>query len=311
MNEDFTLKYRPKTVADFVGTGQQRFAQVLATSVADGKPIQKVLLTGNSGLGKTSLAMFYAGLLNAEIVEINCVENAGVDFVRDLLIEMQAPSLFVDYKVYLLDEVHGWSGKAQEALLTPLESLPDHVIVVAASTEPQKLKNTLVSRFSAHHLKLTLPTQAELKRYMMGIFNLENISIDGSVSDRSVSDNGGVTISPQYAKSLLESAGGNIRTLIGLIQQAKTGIFTNSNSETSDSDYDVIRVIWQGDIRYDYPITDYEGVLHGLCGYALGVLRRDPGNQRAKQVLRHFGGGLPERVSPAVGFYHLLVKSDL
>ena len=312
---ELALKYRPKTPDGFVGAQQQTAARVLQAAATSGTPYQKVLLTGNSGLGKTSLALYYADLLDAEVHLINCGVSGGKANVEAIIGSFQMGSLSNQYKFYIFDEIHNLTDSAQEALLADTEErLPPHVIIVGTSTMPHKLKGTLISRFKSYHVELRLPTEAELKRHMLAIFEQEHITIDLHATEGRVVTPDGVVISPDYAKAVFERGEGNIRTIVNLIEQVLNGLFDVDNiTDLSTTDFDVVRAIYSADKQvFTHTITDYNAVTIGLCNYALGVLKRNDASTRigarAVHVLRTFGNGLNKNVPAHVAFWHLVAS---
>lgn len=305
---DFATKFHPNTIDSFVGTQQRNVATTLQASVDTGTPIQKLLFLGNSGIGKTSLSLFYAQLLDAQIHHINCIENSGIDYVRDLVGRFAVGSLAHKYTIYMLDELHGWSGKAQEAILVPLENLPPHVIVLATSTEPQKLVSTLKSRFQVHHLQL--PTEDELKRYMLRVFDTVGVSIDKTLTNDRVVIGDAIHISPQYARAVLNAANGNIRTLITQIEMVVAGTFENVTDTGNAASTNMVKTIYDacvtGAIRFDYSIADYAQITNGVAYWALRVLKSNPDDSAARKVFALFSKGLANNVPPEIAFYSLL-----
>lgn len=305
---DFTQRFLPNTIEAFAGQQQRNIATSLKNSVDTGNIQQKILFIGSSGIGKTSLSRFYADLLDAQVEHVNCIHNSGVDFVRGLIDGFHLPSLTHSYRVYLLDEIHGLSNTAQEALLVPLENLPAHVIILATSTEPQKLKGTLKSRFKVE--RLSLPSTEELKDLMKRIFRDINIKVSNDVKERTVQGDT-ILVTPDYARDLLGNSEGNIRTLVTLIEAAVDGTFESFTDKALNDT--TLGEIWHdivvGRNRFDYNIADFGGIARGLGYYALAVLRGDNKNVApvAAKVLQNFGQGLSVTMPPEIAFYSVLL----
>ena len=161
-------RYRPASFDDFVG--QEAVIRTLRSQVASGRIAHAYLFTGTRGTGKTSTAKVFARAVNCEsptngdacgqcptcralseensldILEIDAASNNGVDEIRDLREKVKYPPQTGKYRVYIIDEVHMLSAGAFNALLKTLEEPPSYVVFILATTEPQKLPATILSR---------------------------------------------------------------------------------------------------------------------------------------------------------------------
>ena len=161
-------KYRPRTFADVIG--QDHIVKALSRALEKDRIGQAYLLIGPRGTGKTSTARILAKSLNCEkgesvapclacgpcleiesgadmdVVEIDGASNNGVDDVRDLREKVHFRPMRDRRKVYIIDEIQRLTGPAFDALLKTLEEPPDHVIFLFATTDPQKIPDTIVSR---------------------------------------------------------------------------------------------------------------------------------------------------------------------
>jgi len=175
------LKYRPQRFADLVG--QEVVAQTLRNSVREGRVSHAYLFTGIRGTGKTSAARILARAINCEavedgepcgrclacqsiaerrsldVIEIDAATNRGIDEIRDLRERAQfLPSQFKT-KVYIIDEAHMLTLEASNAFLKTLEEPPEHACFILATTEPQKLADTVVSRCQRYDFR-RIPVEA-------------------------------------------------------------------------------------------------------------------------------------------------------
>lgn len=166
-------KYRPRTFDDIVG--QDAVVTTLRNQVKFGQLGHAYLFCGTRGTGKTSAAKVFARAVNCEhpingnpcnecdlcreaeddfnVIEIDAASNNSVENIRDLRDEVQYTPARGKYKVYIIDEVHMLSTSAFNALLKTLEEPPEHVIFVLATTDPQKVLSTIISRCQRYDFK--------------------------------------------------------------------------------------------------------------------------------------------------------------
>ena len=161
-------KYRPKDFSELLG--QTHVSQALANAIDTGRLHHAYLFTGTRGVGKTTIARILAKCLNCEtgitstpcgvcdtcqsidagrfldLIEIDAASRTKVEDTRDLLENVPYAPVQGRYKVYLIDEVHMLSTHSFNALLKTLEEPPEHVKFIFATTDPQKLPITIISR---------------------------------------------------------------------------------------------------------------------------------------------------------------------
>lgn len=161
-------KYRPNTFDKIVG--QQHIVKTLKNQILSGRVSHAYLFCGTRGTGKTSTAKIFARAINClekegaepcnhcalcktmneghsmNVIEIDAASNNGVDNIREIREEVKYPPTEGTYKVYIIDEVHMLSTGAFNALLKTLEEPPAHVIFILATTDPQKVPATILSR---------------------------------------------------------------------------------------------------------------------------------------------------------------------
>jgi DNA polymerase III subunit gamma/tau len=216
-------KWRPKVFAELMG--QEHVVRALTHALDSGRIHHAFLFTGTRGVGKTTIARIFAKSLNCEtgitstpcgvcstcldiaagrffdLLEIDAASNTGVDDVRSLIENAQYAPARGRMKVYLIDEVHMLSKSAFNALLKTLEEPPEHVKFLLATTDPQKLPVTVLSRCLQFNLKRLSIEQIE--NQVNKILQAEEIPHDaGSVREIARGGNGSL----RDALSLLDQA---------------------------------------------------------------------------------------------------------
>jgi DNA polymerase-3 subunit gamma/tau len=140
-------KYRPQRFDDVVG--QEQVVALLTGAIKQHKIGHAYLFCGGRGTGKTSVARIFArevGCSDQDIIELDAASNRGIDEVRELRDAVRTAPFSSRYKVYILDEAHMLTKEASNALLKTLEEPPSHIIFILATTDPDKLPQTIVSR---------------------------------------------------------------------------------------------------------------------------------------------------------------------
>ncbi|TAD75501.1 MAG: DNA polymerase III subunit gamma/tau [Oscillatoriales cyanobacterium] len=217
-------KYRPQRFADLVG--QQAIAQTLTSALEQNRIAPAYLFAGPRGTGKTSSARILAKSLNClagggptahpcgqcqtcveitqgralDVVEIDAASNTGVDNIRELIERAQFAPVQCRYKVYVLDEVHMLSGAAFNALLKTLEEPPVHVVFVLATTDPQRVLPTIISRCQR--------------------FDFRRIPLDDMVSHLGmIAQQEAIEIAPEAVTLVAQIAQGGLRDAESLLDQ--------------------------------------------------------------------------------------------
>jgi DNA polymerase-3 subunit gamma/tau len=217
-------KWRPKTFAEL--SGQEHVVTALSNALTRGQLHHAYLLTGTRGVGKTTIARILAKSLNCithgvtatpcgvcpacvdidagrfvDLLELDAASNTGIDNMREILDNARYAPTVGRYKVYLIDEVHMLSKAAFNSMLKTLEEPPEHVKFVLATTDPQKIPVTVLSRCLQFNLK---PLSPQLIGERIGhILTAEGIAFEA----------GGVAL-------IARAAGGSLRDGLSLLDQA-------------------------------------------------------------------------------------------
>lgn len=228
-------KYRPMRFEDVCG--QQFIVKTLSNAIKNNKIGHAYLFCGTRGTGKTTIAKIFAKLVNClnpldnvpcgeceiclnentdeipDIIEIDAASNNGVDEIRELKNKIKLMPVMCKYKVYIIDEVHMLSTGAFNALLKTLEEPPDHVIFILATTEPQKLPITIISRCQR--------------------FDFKKINVlDISKRLKYISQKEGIDIDDEAIEEIAKLSEGAMRDAIGLLDQISS--FADSKITVED-----------------------------------------------------------------------------
>ncbi|MGQ9686057.1 MAG: DNA polymerase III subunit gamma/tau, partial [Thiobacillaceae bacterium] len=216
-------KWRPRSFAEMVG--QEHVVRALSNALTQGRLHHAYLFTGTRGVGKTTLARILAKCLNCatgltatpcgvcpacqdieagrfvDLIEIDAASYTGVDNMREVLENAQYAPTAGRYKVYIIDEVHMLSKSAFNAMLKTLEEPPAHVVFVLATTDPQKVPVTVLSRCLQFNLKQLPPSR--VAEHLKHVLDAEGVAFEAG------------------ALSLLaRAAAGSMRDALSLTDQA-------------------------------------------------------------------------------------------
>ena len=215
-------KYRPKTLDEICG--QKTIVKILENTIKKGQINHAYLFAGPRGTGKTSIAKILARIVNCEklkdtkpcgkcpsciqvnnsdIIEIDAASNNGVDEIRELRNKVSLVPSYGKYKIYIIDEVHMLTVGAFNALLKTLEEPPTHVIFILATTDPQKIPETILSRCQRFDFKKI--TDDEI------VENLEKIAKEEKIN-----------IEKDALHEIARLSDGGMRDSIGMLDQVKS-----------------------------------------------------------------------------------------
>ena len=217
-------KYRSQTFADLVG--QDATSQALQGAIISGRVAHAYLFSGSRGTGKTSAARLLAKALNCtgrprtsaepcnrcesclemiagsslDLIEIDAASNRGIDDVRDLREKVNLTPARGPYKVYIIDEAHGLTGDAFNALLKTLEEPPPHAVFVLCTTDVQKMPLTVIGR--CQHFVFRRHSEEQIVARLSWIASVEKVSVQ-----------------PAAMELIARTAQGSMRDAVGLLDQ--------------------------------------------------------------------------------------------
>ncbi len=285
-------KHRPQNFKEVVG--QEHVVQALVNGLDNNRLHHAFLFTGTRGVGKTTLARVLAKSLNClegvssepcgqcthcleiqqgdfiDLIEVDAASRTGVDDTRSLLDNVSYAPNKGQYKIYLIDEVHMFSKSSFNALLKTLEEPPEHVKFLLATTEPEKLPITVLSRCLQFNLKRL--TEKQISDYLAEILQRESLDFEekalklvARMADGSMRD----------ALSLLDQSlafGGNklnydeVRTMLGTVEQSH--VVELLNLVISDDKSGVVaKLDWFHDMSTDYSqlLEELSRLLHEIA----------------------------------------------
>ncbi len=206
MNQTLYRKYRPSKFDEVIG--QDAVVGALQNSLKSGKIAHAYIFAGTRGTGKTSIARIFAdalGVTGNDLYEIDAASNRGIDDIRAIKEAVNTMPFDSKYKIYILDEAHMLSRDAWNALLKTLEEPPAHIIFILATTEMEKIPDTIISRSELYRFRK--PDQSVLKEVILRTAKKEGYEIEDEAAD-----------------VLALSADGSFRDAHGALQKVISGI---------------------------------------------------------------------------------------
>ncbi len=334
MYQVLARKYRPKNFHELLG--QEHVSKALINAIHNQRLHHAYLFTGTRGVGKTTIARILAKCLNCEtgvtsepcgvcgvcqsidsgrfidLIEIDAASRTKVEDTRELLDNVPYAPTQGRYKVYLIDEVHMLSTHSFNALLKTLEEPPAHVKFLLATTDPQKLPITIISRCLQFVLR-PLP-QVGLAEYLGTILNKEQISYEpDALWQLSSSAKGSVRDALSLTDQAIAFGNGNvtdevIRQMLGLIDQADViAILANIYQQNTQQLTQSIQLLREQVVDAKAVFDRFAETLHQLA-----ILQALPNfdlqiNRQQSEQLQQLAQQLPAELLQL--YYDIVVKS--
>ncbi|WP_147651828.1 DNA polymerase III subunit gamma/tau [Vulcaniibacterium gelatinicum] len=311
-------KWRPKRFAELVG--QEHVVRALTNALQSGRVHHAFLFTGTRGVGKTTIARIFAKSLNCErgtsadpcgecetclaidagryidLLEIDAASNTGVDNVRELIENAQYMPSRGRYKVYLIDEVHMLSKAAFNALLKTLEEPPEHVKFLFATTDPEKLLVTVLSRCLQFNLKRL--DEAQIAGQLRKILAAEGIEAEeGAIAQLARAADGSLRDGLSLLDQAIAYTGGRlgdaaVAAMLGTVDRARVGALLDALAD-GDGERMLATVATLAEFA-----PDWGGVLDALAEALHRVQVRQLVPGAAVEDARVDTSGLAQRLRP-------------
>ncbi|AIJ30551.1 DNA polymerase III subunit gamma/tau [Actinobacillus suis] len=321
-------KWRPQRFSEVVG--QQHVLSALENGLREGRLHHAYLFSGTRGVGKTSIARLFAKGLNCEtgitatpcgecanckaieegrfidLIEIDAASRTKVEDTRELLDNVQYKPTVGRFKVYLIDEVHMLSRHSFNALLKTLEEPPEYVKFLLATTDPQKLPITILSRCMQFHLRAL--DQAQIANHLEFILQQENISYESAAIEKlAKAAQGSIRDSLSLTDQAIAVSNANIslpivQQMLGLIDDHQPiELVTALAQADGEKAMSVIQSVAEKGVDWSQLLSDIAQTLHQIA--MLQLLK----NNGQEQTQLHF---LAKQIAPEdVQFFYQLMLS--
>ncbi|WGE79616.1 DNA polymerase III subunit gamma/tau [Actinobacillus equuli subsp. equuli] len=321
-------KWRPQRFSEVVG--QQHVLSALENGLREGRLHHAYLFSGTRGVGKTSIARLFAKGLNCEtgitatpcgecanckaieegrfidLIEIDAASRTKVEDTRELLDNVQYKPTVGRFKVYLIDEVHMLSRHSFNALLKTLEEPPEYVKFLLATTDPQKLPITILSRCMQFHLRAL--DQAQIANHLEFILQQENIPYESAAIEKlAKAAQGSIRDSLSLTDQAIAVSNANIslpivQQMLGLIDDHQPiELVTALAQADGEKAMSVIQSVAEKGVDWSQLLSDIAQTLHQIA--MLQLLK----NNGQEQTQLHF---LAKQIAPEdVQFFYQLMLS--
>lgn len=275
-------RYRPKNFKDVVG--QEDAVKSLAEMGKRGAIPHALLFTGPSGCGKTTIARILRHKLKCsdwDFIEINASDDRGIDMVRDIKARMSMSTLGGGTRVFLVDEAHQMTPQGQDCMLKYLEDTPGHVYFFICTTDPKKLKPTIITRCT------------EIRCKEITVSDLQNLCIR-------VAEKEGITLDPSVAEKAALVAEGSARKALVLLHAVlhlptvEQQISTIESNDPKANSFKIVQLLFKNGTSWKEVREllskideDAEGIRRQVLGYAKAILLKSD-NGKARDVMECF-----------------------
>ena len=243
MSESVALyrKYRPQTFADV--RDQDHIVSVLEGAIKKGNIPHAILFSGGRGTGKTTLARIFAheiGTKDVDLYEIDAASNRGIDDIRELREAVHTLPYESEKKAYIIDEVHMLTKEAFNALLKTLEEPPAHVIFMLATTEEERLLDTILSRCQV--FRMHSPSREVLAQTVTDVAKQEGFDLKPAAADLiAIAADGSFRDALGVTQKVILASGdtiGDADEVAAIIGAPKTALLASLMQALSDQDSD-------------------------------------------------------------------------
>lgn len=276
-------RYRPKVPKELVG--QEDAVRSVGMMMKDGTVPHCLLFTGPSGTGKTTIARILRrklGCSDRDFVEINAADDRGIDMIREIKGRMGLAPLGGKCRIWLIDECHAMTAAAQDSFLKIIEDTPSHVYFMLATTDPKKLKSTIVTRCT------------EVRCKAVGVQDLMKLV------DR-VSEAEGKKVEPDVSRRIADVADGSCRKALVLlhavlgISDPEQQLAAIDSNDTKGQAFDIARALFNPKTTWAKMAEilsrvdeDAESLRYMVLGYANSILLKGKDDPRAIHVIAEF-----------------------
>ena len=281
-------KYRSKDFEEVVG--QEYVVRSVRNAIRSGKVGHAYLFCGPRGTGKTTMARLLAKAVNCEdpenapcgkcpsciaaaegthpdIVEMNAANETHVEDIRDLIDRARLAPMLGEHKIYIIDEVHQLSSSAASALLKTLEEPPSHVIFILATTDPQKLLPTIVSR--CQRFDFSKVEKNKIRDHLMSIAGKEGYSLE-----------------EQAAAKIAELADGGMRDALSILEQTVSYSQGNITEDDINQIYGLASTSQKIEMIKDIKNSDVAAVIQSVRSYEQRGIDLERLNRELIEVIR-------------------------
>jgi len=260
-------KHRPKLLKDLVG--QEGLIKSVSAMTEKKNTPHSILLTGPSGCGKTTIARILRRAVKChknDLNEMDCADFRGIDMVREIKSHLHKAPIGGKSRVWIIDECHKLTNDAQNAFLKILEDTPSHVYFFLATTEPEKLKNTIRTRCT--QLAVRSLTNKQITSLLEGVCKKEEIALPEDARD-----------------AIILHSDGSARKALVLLEQVRhleedDMIEAIESTTAKDTQTNLVRLLMNPRSKWpevakavkEVPTEDAERVRRGVLGYARAIL---------------------------------------